>query len=321
MSRGALDYFAKWNKRWRKPTRSMDRLHLMTVFVAVAEEQGFAGGARRLGLSAPSVTRAIADLEQHLALKLFIRTTRYVRVTEAGQRYLEDCRRVIAAADEADQAAVGLNAEPRGRVALTASVLFGRLFVVPGLTEYMARYPGVEVFALFVDRIVNLLEEGIDVAIRIGELPDSSYKAVRVGSVRRVVCASPTYLAGHGIPQSPEDLAKHDLIVPSGLNPVAEYRFIKNGKPLAIKVKPRLAVSDNASAISAAANGIGISNFISYQIAPELADGSLEIVLSDYELKPVPVHILHSEGRYAIAKVRFLIDLMVERLRANPALN
>lgn len=299
----------------------MDRLHLMAVFVAVAEEEGFAGAARRLKLSPPSVTRAVADLEHHLGIKLLNRTTRFVRVTEAGQRYLEDCRRVIAAADEADRAAAGFNSEPRGRVALTASVLFGRMFVMPRLTEYMSRYPHVEVFALFVDRVVNLLEEGIDVAIRIGELPDSSYKAIRVGSVRRVMCASPAYLSAHGTPQSPEELSNHDLIVSTGLNPSSDFRFINKGVPQVINAKPRFLVSDNSSAITATVNGVGISNLISYQIAPELVDGSLRIILSEYEPKPVPVHVVHNEGRYAIAKMRALIDFLVEELRADPALN
>jgi DNA-binding transcriptional LysR family regulator len=299
----------------------MDRLHLMTVFVAVAEEEGFAGGSRRLGMSAPSVTRAIADLEQHLGVKLFNRTTRYVRMTEAGQRYLDDCRRVIAAADEADQAAIGFNAEPRGRISITSPVMFGRLFVMPGVVEYMKRHPEVEVSALFVDRIVNLLEEGVDIAIRIGELPDSSYKAVKVGSVRRVVCASPTYLSRFGVPQAPDDLLQHQIVVPSGLNPVSEFKFLKDGAAFPVRLKPRLVTSDIASAINATVSGLGISNFISYQIASELADGALEIILSEFEIKPVPVHILHSEGRHATAKIRYFVDMMAETLRASPALN
>lgn len=293
----------------------------MSVFVAVAEEEGFAGGARRLKLSPPSVTRAVAELEAHLGIKLFNRTTRFVRVTEAGQRYLEESRRVIAAADEADQIAVGLNSEPRGRIAVTASVLFGRMHVMPGIVDYMNRFPAVEVSALFVDRIVNLLEEGVDVAIRIGELADSSYRAIKVASVRRVLCASPAYLAAHGIPQRPEDLSEHQVILPTGLNPIAEFRFVRNNNPLQVKVKPRLVVSDNSSAIVAAVSGLGITNFISYQIAPQLAEGSLKIILSEFELKPVPVHIVHSEGRYATAKIRLFVDLMAESLRTNTALN
>lgn len=299
----------------------MDRLHLMKVFIAVAEEGGFSSGARRLGLSAPSVTRALADLEQHLGVRLLHRTTRLVRMTEAGERYLADCRRVIIAADEADQAAIGLNADPRGRVALTASVLFGRMYVMPCVIKYMRLYPAVEVSALFVDRVVNMIEEGIDIAVRIGELPDSNYRAIRVGTVRRVICASPGYLSEHGIPQSPEELARHQVIVALGLSPTAEFKFLRNGSLFTVKVEPKLAVTDNNSAIDAVVDGLGVSSFLSYQIAPRLAEGSLKIVLSEYEQAPSPVHLLHTEGRYATAKIRTLIDLIAETLRANGVLN
>ncbi|MFZ3081561.1 LysR family transcriptional regulator, partial [Rhodoferax ferrireducens] len=175
----------------------MGRLHLMSVYVAVVEAEGFAAGARKLHMSPPAVTRAVAALEERLGVKLLNRTTRYVRMTEAGQKYYEDAKRVIALADEADDAALGINAEPRGQLTVTASVLFGRLHVMPGIIEYLRRYPAVEVNALFVDRVVNMLEEGVDVAIRIAELPDSSYRALRVGSVRQVLCASPDYLDTH----------------------------------------------------------------------------------------------------------------------------
>ncbi|MEI7995874.1 MAG: LysR family transcriptional regulator [Methylococcaceae bacterium] len=158
----------------------MNRLHLMTVFVAVAEEESFAGGARRLEMSPPAVTRAIAALEDRLGVKLLTRTTRYVRVTDAGNRYLDDARRIIGEMDEADEAAAGINAEPRGHLAVTAPVLFGRMFVIPGIVDYLQRYPDMEVSAVFIDRVVNLLEEGFDVGVRIGELPDSSMRAIRV---------------------------------------------------------------------------------------------------------------------------------------------
>ncbi len=294
----------------------MDRLHLMVVFVAVAEQEGFAGGARRLGLSPPTVTRAIAALEQHLGTVLFTRTTRHVRLTDAGQRYLEDSRRVLAMADEADQAAQGANAEPRGNLVVTASVMFGRLYVMPGITEYMRRYPAVNVVALFVDRVMNMMEEGVDVAIRIGELPDSSYKALRVGTVHRLLCASPGYLAEHGIPQSPDELCKHDIVLSSGLNATSELRMYQDKRTFGVKVKPRLMVSDIASTVGAAVNGLGIAQLMSYQIGAELSAGTLQVVLEHYELAPVPVHILHNQGRFAPSKLRRFIDLMAARLRA-----
>jgi DNA-binding transcriptional LysR family regulator len=299
----------------------MDRLHLMSVYVAVVDAEGFAGGARKLQMSPPAVTRAVAALEERLGVRLLNRTTRYVRVTEAGQKYYEDAKRIIALADEADDAALGINAEPRGQLTVTASVLFGRMYVMPGIVEYLCRYPAVEINALFVDRVVNMLEEGIDVAIRIGDLPDSSYRALRVGSVRRVLCASPNYLAKHGIPQVPEDLPNHNIILARGLNPANEMRFARDGQPLAVKLQPMLSVSDNDSAAGAAMAGLGITRLLNYQIAEPLRAGKLKIVLSEFESASVPVHILHREGRHSSAKIRSFVDMMAERLRAELALN
>ena len=185
----------------------MDQLNLMIVFVAIAEEESFAAGARRLQISPPAATRAIAALEDTLKVKLLHRTTRHVRVTDAGLRYLADARRIIGEVEEANEAVAGVNAEPRGHLAVTAPVLFGKIYVLPCVIEYLQRYKDMEVSAMFLDRAVNLLEEGMDVGIRIGELPDSSMKETRVGSVRQVVCASPLYLEQHGTPSHPDELA------------------------------------------------------------------------------------------------------------------
>lgn len=299
----------------------MDRLTQMQIYVAVAESEGFAAGARRLNISPPVVTRAVADLEARLGVKLLNRTTRYVRATEAGRRYLEDARRVLAAADEADEAAIGINAEPRGHLSVTAPVLFGRMYVMPGIVDYLRRYPDTEVSAMFVDRVVNLLEEGIDVAIRIGELNDSSFKAMRMGTVRRLLCASPAYIAQFGMPASPDDLVNHQLIVASSLGSNAEWRFMRRGETYTVRVKPRLVVTSNDSAIEAAVKGLGITRIISYQIAPELAQEKLTIVLSEFEVPALPVNIIHREGRLGSAKIRSFIDLMALRLRADKTLN
>ncbi len=299
----------------------MDRLHLMTVYVAVAEEEGFAAAARRLAMSPPAVTRAISALEDRLGVKLLQRTTRHVRVTEAGERYLDDARRVIAAADEADEAAVGINAQPRGHMTVTAPVLFGRMYVMPGIVDYLRQHPETSVSALFLDRVVNMLEEGVDVGIRIGELSDSSYRALRVGHVRRVICAAPSYLKRHGIPQTPQDLRQHQVIVASSLSQNIEWRFVDQGEPLSVRIKPRLTVSSNDGAIEAATLGLGVTRLMSYQVAPLLAAGKLKVVLSEFESPRVPIHIIHREGRHASAKMRAFIDLMAERLRAEPSLN
>lgn len=298
----------------------MDRLNLMTIFVAVAEQEGFAGAARLLHISPPAVTRAISALEAHLGVKLFNRTTRFVRLTEAGQRYFEDARHIIAAADEADEAAIGINAEPKGHLVVTAPVLFGRLYVMSGIAAYLQYHHETEVTALFLDRVVNLLEEGVDVAIRIGELPDSSYKALRVGQVRRVLCASPAYLAKHGTPHSPQELVKHQLITAVAISPTIDWRLEVDGVVITIRVKPRLRVTSNDSAIEAAVLGLGITQLLSYQVAPQLASGALKIILSEFETKPLPINVIHREGRYASAKIRSFVDLITTQLRANASL-
>lgn len=293
----------------------------MTVFVAVAEEESFAGGARRLGMSPPAVTRAIAALEERLGIKLLNRTTRFVRTTEAGQRYLDDSRRIIGELDEADEAAAGINAEPRGHLAVTAPVLFGKIFVLPGIVDYLQRHPAMEVSALLVDRVVNLLEEGLDVGVRIGELPDSSMKAIRVGSVRRVMCASPGYLEMHGTPNCLAGLTGHTLIAASAVTPTHEWKFGQGSEWSSVRVKPRLTVNNNDAAIEAAAQGFGITRLLSYQVAAQLASGQLKIILSEFEPAPMPIHVLHREGRYASAKIRSFVDLIAARLRENRALN
>jgi DNA-binding transcriptional LysR family regulator len=199
--------------------------------------------------------------------------------------------------------------------------MFGRRYVMDGIVDYLRRYPDTTVSAMFLDRVVSMLEEGVDVGIRIGELADSSLKALRVGYVRRVVCAAPDYLAGHGIPQEPEELVAHPLIVASGLSPTAEWSFARDGAPISVRIKARLTVTSNDAAIAAAVSGMGIARLLSYQIAPQLAAGELKIILSEYELTRLPVHVIHGEGRNASAKIRRFVDLITERLRADPSLN
>ena len=230
----------------------MDRLHSMGVFVAVAEEESFAAAARRLNMSPPAVTRTIAALEAHLGVKVLTRTTRFVRATDAGQRYLESARRILAEADEADEAAAGVHASPRGQLAVTAPVLFGSMHVMPVIVGFLARYPEVSVTAVLLDRAVNLLEEGIDVGVRIGELPDSTLHAIPVGSVRRVICASPGYLAGHPELSQPGDLARQTIISASPVSPGIEWHMGRGKQQIIVKVQPRLSVNNNAAAIEAA---------------------------------------------------------------------
>jgi DNA-binding transcriptional LysR family regulator len=296
----------------------MDRLHLMTVFVAVAEEESFAAGARRLGMSPPAVTRAISALEERLGVKLLNRTTRYVRVTDAGHRYLDDARRIIGEMDEADEAAAGINAEPRGHLAVTAPVMFGRLFVIPGIVDYLRSFPDMEVSAVFLDRVVNLLEEGFDAGIRIGELPDSNMRAIRVGQVRRVLCASPSYIAEKELPLHPAELINHNIIAASGVSPVLDWKFAQD---ITVRVKPRLTVTSNDAAIEAILEGLGITRLLSYQVDSYVNSGQLQTVLSEFEPKALPIHVVHREGRYASAKIRTFVDLIVAKLRSQQTLN
>jgi len=293
----------------------------MTVYVAVAEEQGFAAGARRLRMSPPAVTRAVAALEERLGVKLLDRTTRHVRVTEAGQRYLDDARRIIAEVDEADDAVAGINAAPRGHLTVTAPVLFGRLYVMPGIVDYLQRYPGMDVSTVFVDRVTNLLEEGIDVGIRIGELPDSSMRAVPVGRVRRMIIAAPSYIEKHGAPRTPQELEQHTIVGSSGSSVPPDWRFQHGGSTQSLRVKPRLGVNNNDSAIEAVRSGFGIARLLSYQAAALLDSGDLVEVLQDYATPAVPIHIIHRDSRQGSTRIRSFVDLMAERLRTDPRLH
>jgi len=299
----------------------MDQLHLMQVFVAVGEEESFVAAARRIDLSPAAVTRAISALEAHLGVKLVQRTTRNVRLTEAGRRYLDDTRNILASINEANEAVAGVNAAPKGHLSITASVLFGKSCVMPSIVRFLHEYPEVEVSAYFIDRVVNLVDEGIDIAVRIGHLPDSGLKALRVGQVRRVLCVSPDYLARHGIPRRPVDLQRHTIIAASGVSPRVEWKFGGDVEPITVRMKPRLTVSSNDAAIEAVRSGLGICRLLCYQIADQLADGSLQIILADYEEEPWPVHILHRESKFGSSKVRNFIDLLTASLRAHPYLN
>jgi DNA-binding transcriptional LysR family regulator len=298
----------------------MDRLQTIEVFVAVAEEGGFARAARRLSMSPPAVTRAVSQLEARLGCRLLHRTTRSLRLSEAGQRYLVDCRRILAEIEEAERHAAGIHAAPRGMVSVTASVMFGRIVLAPVLHDLLDRYPEISVSAVFVDRVAHLMDEGVDVAVRIAELPDSTLSASRIGSVRRVLCASPDYIAARGRPRAPADLAGHELINFSAMAPGGEWAFQKDSKALSIRPHSRLLLNTADVAIAAALAGRGITRVLSYMIAPQVKQGSLQILLEDYEPPAVPIHIVHKEPGRTSARVRAVVDHLVQRLRRDPAL-
>jgi DNA-binding transcriptional LysR family regulator len=299
----------------------MDRLQAMTAFLSVVDTGGFASAARKLHVSPSVVTRMVSELENDLGVRLLTRTTRIVRVTDAGVAYADSCRRILSDLEEANLAVAGAQQVPRGLLTLTASVLFGRIYVTPIVLDYLRMYDEVDVRCWFLDRVVNLLDEGIDVAVRIGQLADSSMQGIRVGSVRRVVCASPEYLARHGAPQSPAELDQHVLISAGGASSLSEWRFGAGTQRAAPQLRARLSTTTNDSAIASAVAGFGLTQVLSYQVAQQVDSGQLQIILADHEPPPLPIHLLHREGRHPTSKVRAFLDLAVERLRATAPLN
>ncbi len=297
----------------------MDRLQTMAVFVAVAEESGFAPAARRLGLSPPSVTRAVSELEGRLNARLFHRTTRSVQLTSAGARYLLDCRRILQQVEDADSNAAGVHGRLQGRVTVTSSVLFGRLVLAPIILEFLQQHPALEVTTLQVDRVVNLMDEDIDVAVRIAELPDSSLSARRVGSVGRVLCASPDYLRRCGRPLVPAELHDHDVIGFANNLALAEWDFHHRDRRSILKPQARLLVNNADIAIAAAVSGFGITRVLSYMIESQVRSGALEVILADHAPPLVPVHVMHRETGRTSARVRALFDFLVDHLTGHPA--
>jgi len=292
----------------------MDRLQALNVFVAVAEAESFAKGARATGLSAPSATRAINTLETALGARLFTRSTRRVRLTDIGRTYLGEVREILAHLQAADDTASGAANTPVGQLRLTCPQEFGRIHIAPLLTEFLDEYPRVRADVLMVDRIVNLVEEGFDIAVRIGHLPSSELSAVRIGQVRRVICGSPDYFAMRGRPQTPGDLAAHRVVSSGSTPPLNEWRFGVDGAQ-SLRVNPQLTVSSLAAAIDIARRGWGLCRVLSYQVGLDLESGTLQTVLEDHEPAPLPIHLVHVEGRRAAAKVRAFIDFAAPRLR------
>jgi DNA-binding transcriptional LysR family regulator len=294
----------------------MDRFETMRVFVAVAEHRSFAAAGRQLTLSAPAVTRAVAALEARLGASLFRRTTRTVQLTEPGARFLSDAKRLLQEVEEAEQLARGAHSAPAGQLTITAPLMLGRMHVAPVVLAMLARYPEVTMRTLFADHVVDLMEESVDVAVRIGTLASSSLRAIRVGAVRRVVCASPEYLEQHGTPSSPKDLAGHSLLGFVGINAHRHWTFRLGSKLEAIDVQPRLTVNTADVSIQAAREGRGIARVLSYQVEAELRSGALKRVLANHEPQPLPIHVLHASGTRVPARVRAFVDLAVEHFKA-----
>ncbi|WP_257461820.1 LysR family transcriptional regulator [Archangium lipolyticum] len=289
----------------------MDRIEAMRVFVTALDEGSLAGAGRRLGRSPAAVSRAIAFLEAHVGTQLLHRTTRSMRLSEAGERYAAACRRVLTELEEADLLAAGERAAPRGLLALTAPLVSGARVLRPILDAFLDLYPTVKARLLLLDRPVNLLDEGIDVALRISHLPDSSLVAIRIGEVRRVVCASPSYLAGRPPIHEPGELLAHACIAVSHLGQDA-WSFPQRN----VHIEPRLSVNSVEAAVASAVEGHGVTRVFSYQVADEVRSGRLVVLLPDAEPPPLPVHLITPEGRLSVPKVRAFVDFAVPRLKA-----
>ena len=293
----------------------MDRLGAMRLFAAIADAGSLSAAGRRLGVPLTTVSRKLAALEDDLGARLVTRSTRRLTLTEQGRQYLEACRRIIEELDAAEAQLSGTQGEPQGELAITAPVVFGRLHVLPLVSEFLSRYPRIDVRMLLLDRPVDLIEEGIDIAVRIGHLPNSMLIATRVGAVRQIVCASPAYLAAHGKPERREELGVHVCITFMARDARDRWTFTDGKKQERVRVHARLTVNTAEAAIDAARAGVGIARVLSYQAAAALADGSLEEILRGADSTELPVSLLHREDRLAQTKVQAFVAFAGAALR------
>src|SRR5665213_279344 len=291
----------------------MDRLDAMQAFVAVADLQGFAPAARKLGLSPSAVTRLIAALEDRVGARLLQRTTRQVALTDVGARYLERIRRILGDVEEAEAAVEGERTRPSGRLVVSAPVGFGRLHVSPVMSAYQKRYPEVSAELLLSDQMINLVEDGVDLAVRIGHLADSTLVARHVGEMRRIVVASPRYLSQRGEPDTPTAIASHQTIQFGATSAAPDWRFVEDGSEIRVTHTPRLITNSADAAIQYAEQGGGLTRVLAYQAAEAIKSGRLRIVLAKFEPPALPIHLIYPTSRLLSAKVRSFIDLVIER--------
>jgi DNA-binding transcriptional LysR family regulator len=293
----------------------MDKLGAMHTFVRIVEAGSLTGAADTLDTSLPTVVRTLAALERELGVSLLRRTTRRIHLTDEGAQYLIRCREILTATQEAEALLTARRTEPVGKLSVTASVLFGRRHLAPILYEFLQRHPKVTAEMLFVDRVVNLIDEGIDVAIRIAHLRDSSIVAIPVGHVRRVVCASEKYLEKYGNPQTPQDIRKHQCVRHLGLVPRNEWHFRIQGREVAVPINSVVTSNDIDSAVEACISGVGLGMFLSYMVAPYRKGGRLKYLLEKFETEPVPVQVVYAQGRLMSSRVRAFVDECVHELR------
>ena len=294
----------------------MDRLDAMSALLAAVEAGSLSGASRKLGMPLATVSRKVSELEAHLRTRLVTRTSRRLILTDAGRSYIAACKRILDDIREAERAAAGEYSAPRGELIITAPIVFGRLHVLPVVLEFLKAYPEIDVRLTLADRIVNLQEDHVDLAVRIGELPDSSLVAMRVGSIGRVVCGSPAYFAERGTPKGPDELRKHDCITFNGLTSPEAWIFPSRKGNISVAVHSRLIVNTAEAAIDAAITGLGITRVLSYQVADAMRTGALLLALREFESPPVPVSLVHAgQGRLAL-KLRAILDFAAPRLKA-----
>lgn len=294
----------------------MDRFEAMTAFRAVVEAGSFTAASRRLSVPLATVSRRVSELEAVLSVRLLNRTTRHVAPTDVGRQFFEASRRILDDLGEAERTAAGESSDPRGELVVTAPIVFGRLHLVPVIATFLARFPAIDVTLLLNDRPISLIDDNVDLALRIGELGDSSLVAARVGTVRTLVCAAPGYLARRGTPTHPTDLARHDCIAFTGLAGSREWPFQIGRKRQMIAIHARLVATTAEAAIDAAIAGVGITRILSYQVAAAIKRHRLRPLLRDFEFEPVPVHLAHLSGRLIPAKLRAFLDFATPRLRS-----
>src|SRR6266545_432160 len=294
----------------------MDKVVAMTTFVRIVEAGSLTAAANTLDASLPTVVRTLAALERHLGVSLLKRTTRRIHLTDEGAQYLERCRIILSALQEAEDALVSRRSEPAGKLTVTASALFGRRYVAPIVFDFVGRYPKITADLLFLDRVVNLIEEGVDVGIRIAHLRDSSMMAIPVGRTRRVVCASAQYLRRHGVPKVPNDLRKHTWFRHVGLAPRSEWQFRDGSRHVSVPISSAITCNDIDSALNACVDGRGLGMFLSYMLPPNIKNGRLKYVLEQFEMEPTPVQVVYPQSKLLSNKVRSFIDECVGKLRA-----
>jgi DNA-binding transcriptional LysR family regulator len=299
----------------------MDRLEAMSILLAVVEAGSLSAAARRYGIPLATVSRKLSDLETHLGTRLLNRSSRRVSLTDAGRSYVAACKRILEDVEEAERSASGEYSAPKGDLTITAPIVFGRVHVLPIVVEFLAAYPEVDVRIMLTDRVANLLEDPIDLAVRIGELPDSSLVATRVGSIRRVVCGSLAYFAERSMPRAPGELGAHDCITFEGLMSPGAWTFTTGKSDVSVPIHSRLTVNTAEAAIDAAIAGLGVTRVLSYQIAHAVRAGTLAVVLQEFEPAPWSVSLVYAGQGLLPQKLRAFLDFAAPRLKARLSQN